>query len=131
MILSNYFRKLRNYITGTNTILNVMNTRFDILQAKMDSQVNAMNSLESPIESLNTTTINTMQVRFDHPGSVSSQDALLTHLTLPTCSIRTIANSLNLLFSELPTSKKFAFLVHDPLMLVTVDPFVKTEICLV
>jgi len=112
MIFTSYFRKLMNNATG----LTAMQARFDILQSKLDTQTRALKSLESSAERMSATGLDAMQAGFDILQA--KLVAIATSLEGVTASLNNIEKVAKSQYSELDTKKKFAFLVHDPIMLV-------------
>lgn len=118
-LLFAFLRQLRGRVTG----LNVIQGRFDILQTNLDTISASLKSVTASVKNLEKIangqpSIKLLKKSIGQPSNANSQHESQTDATTTACSISTVANSLNQMYSELDTRKKFAFLVHDPAMLV-------------
>lgn len=112
-------KKLRNSVTG----LNAIQVRLDILQNKVDSISTSCETASDSVEMLmhvaqKMNAHEILAVLNELPKTGNSKNHSNSEDNSSACSISEIANSLNQLNNRLDKSKKFAFLVHDPLMLV-------------
>lgn len=119
MIGKNLLLKLRNSVTG----LNATTARFDILQNKMDeisislkSVADSVNNLEKA--AMSQPSLESLVMSIGRLNYANSEDGVLIDPSDPAGSINAVAGSLNNIYRKLDTIKKFAFLVHDPMMLV-------------
>lgn len=99
---SDFLRRLRNNLTG----LNATTERFDILQDKLNEMSVSLQVVESSVKYLGGV-----------DRSQLSADVLIDSAS-SAGSISEIVDSLNHVYGRLNAEKKFAFLIHDPMMLV-------------
>jgi hypothetical protein len=112
-------KNIRNKLTN----LDVVQSRFDILQNRLDSIVVSLETLTAAVRSL--VGVSSVQL----PSNALDQkavkeyadfrhDVCRSELVIPDGSIKSVADSLIEIYEDLRPTKKFAFLIHDPLMLV-------------
>jgi hypothetical protein len=112
-----FLRRLRGGVTG----LNAIQARFDILQSKMGAITTTLEAVTASVKNLEKIAKSQSSPElFVKPigqpnNPPTHQDAFLTDATI---SINMVVDYLNQIYNELDPRKKFAFLVHDPLMLV-------------
>ena len=107
MAIIDLFRRLRNKLTGLNTTM----ARFDIMQSKLDA-------IATSLEDVTAARFDIMQSKLDAIAT-SLEDVTASVKDLEKFALKSAAtDSLNQIFSDLDASKKFAFLIHDPTMLV-------------
>lgn len=115
---ANLFSRLRNHLIG----LNAVHARFDILQNKLDEISGSLEKVNSPVKSTeiedSLPSVACVEKTIEQLNDANSQDSLLTKVTIPTSSLRTISNSIYRICNERDAKNRFAFLVHDPVMLV-------------
>ena len=114
--MKSFFRLLKSVqerLLGINGI----QARFDILQSKMDGISDALGIIMVSVKNLEKVS-DIKQTAQLSVKSIGHQGALLPVATNPSSSINTVADVLNQIYSKSDARKKFAFLVHDPLMLV-------------
>ena len=114
-----YLRQLRGRVIG----LNVTQARFDILQTYLDAITASLAELTVSVKNLeriakSQPSAGRLEKSVGQLNNANSQDEFLQPSTGTAGSTNTVANSLNQIYSELEARKKFAFLVHDPTMLV-------------
>jgi hypothetical protein len=113
------FKNIRNKLTN----LDVVQSRFDILQNRLDSIVVSLETLTAAVGSL--VGVSSAQL----PSNALDQkavkeyadfchDACRGEVVIPDGSIKSVADSLIEIYEDLRPTKKIAFLIHDPLMLV-------------
>jgi len=118
----NLFFRLLKSVQGRLLGLNGIQARFDILQSKIDGIYDALEIIRVSVKKLEKVSDSkqTAQLSVKSIGQLplSHQGDLLPVATNPSSSINTVADALNQIYSMSDTRKKFAFLVHDPSMLV-------------
>lgn len=119
MFIIDILRRLRNKLTG----LNANTARFDILQSKVDAIATNVENVAASVKKLELVAqeYNSSELFERLIGqlvSANSQNKLFTEAINSACSISAIADCWNQVYNRLDRRKKFAFLVHDPLMLV-------------
>jgi hypothetical protein len=114
-----FLRQLRDLVTG----LNAIQARFDLLQTNIVALSTSLETVTASVKNLEeiSKTQPSTELLETLSGELSianSQVKLFADEIISACSINMVAKSLNQLFDSLDIRKKFAFLVHDPLMLV-------------
>lgn len=114
-----FLRQLRSELTG----LKIVQARFDILQSKLDKISSDLKVVTTSIKNLGEVTKRHHSTKLlKNPvgwqDNTNSQDDSLRPSTASASTLNSVADSLNQLYGQLDTRKKFVFLVHDPSMLV-------------
>jgi hypothetical protein len=103
--------------------VNATAAKFNILIGKLDAIAESLKTVNASVknmEKISESQPSTEQLEnvIAQLNNEDSKDVLLTHITIPTLSIRNVANSLDRIYGDLDARNKFSFLVHDPSMLV-------------
>lgn len=112
MKIADFFRRLRGKITG----LNAISARFDILQMQMDHLFAAVKNLESVPETHLVS--NALEQPSEMEEADTNRDVCPIGVVIPEDSIRLVADSISDIYEVLHPTKKFAFLIHEPSMMV-------------
>jgi len=115
-----FFLNLRSKMAG----LNATSARFDILQSKMDAITITLEAVAASFKNfekiVGTYPFTELSIRsgsqLNNPST--HHEALLTAEISSIGSVCRASDFLNQIYSDFETRKKFAFLIHDPIMLV-------------
>lgn len=116
MLGINFCSRLRDKLTGLNAIKTRLDTITTSLTTSLEALTVSVKRLEQVAKRQSATEV--FEKLIVQLNNANSQNNLLADATTSARSTSKIADSLNQIYSGLDTRKKFAFLVHDPLMLV-------------